>query len=373
MDPNALSEPDGFFSGHEPKRIQLREVPVPGVTWAPIESVEAFFGKRDVRLVFSQLEKLYLVSWESGAARSWELSQGDETPDFYAPTYIPSPLFSPDGKWVTYATDQGYQGFVMNVENPALPSWRLPLSAGGLFYNTADPHFVTRSGSNAVEWIYFANTDGQVDFIDRCGAFDGYTYRVALMNDSTLDSLQPTGLPGAFRGGISRDGYWAGTTYGETGLFDTRDSLPPRLLAGRAQKCNASMNPFPTGSLNTDFLMLLAFGGTYQSPLGPIQEAQHENLWIYSKEDLAVWRARTPGAGYYRWNKPEWSTHPRFASAVAARKGEEGQSWNCDLFSVKLPDLANARRDTLYEAEGNLALGKGRFSEGTYSHLWIKP
>jgi len=57
---------------------------------------------------------------------------------------------------------------------------------------------------------------------------------------------------------------------------------------------------------------------------------------------------------------------------VAARKGEEGQAWNCDLFSVKLPDLANARRDTLYEAEGNLALGKGRFSEGTYSHLWIK-
>ncbi len=373
LDPNKLAFPTGDYSLHAPGKVTARSASMPLVTWMPTDSVQAFFGTRNVKLVLSQEKKLYLVSWETGNPDVLELSQGDEMPDLTSGD-ISSPLFSPDGNWITFAAGQGAQGFIEDIRNPLQPSWRVPLSIeAAQGYVTADPHWVTRNGR---PWIYFANTEEPVKYIGTCGQFEGHTYRLAMMNDSTLDSLQTTGLPGAFRGGLSRDGVWAGTAYSPAGLFNTSDSLPPILISSPHQKCNPSMNPFPAGSLNSDFLMLLGFGGPaeqYRTPVDTLMEGVHENLWIHDQDDLILWRGKLPDSSHYYWEKPEWSAHPRFATAVAARKGEELVPLHCDLYAVKIPDLSNARRDTLYQAEGYFQLGKGAFGDGTYTHLWVGP
>jgi hypothetical protein len=370
IDPFDLGYPEGDYSSHAAKRVTLAPATFPGVQWLPADSVQAFFGTRRVRLVVAQGQSLYLVSWETGNPDVYRLSQGDEMPDL-TPGELSSPLFSPDGKWVTFAAGQGAQGFVLKVENPAQAGWRIPLSVDG--YVTADPHWVSSQGR---QWIYFASTEEAIDYNLNCQQFPGSTYREMLVNDSTLDSLQVTGLPGAFRGGLSRDGAWAGTAYSPAALFKPGTSPASAiLLAGGHQKCNPSMNPFAAGSPNTDFLMLLGFGGSesYHTPAGILHEGLHENLWIHDKNDMIVWQGRLPDALHYLWDKPEWSTHPLYASAVAARTGEEALNLSCDLYSIKLPDLSQARRDTLHQAAGYLRLGKGAFGRGTYTHLWVEP
>lgn len=369
IDPAVLAYPEGEYSQHLARRVTLTPATFPGVQWLPADSVQAFFGTRRVRLAVAQGQSLYLVSWEAGNPDVYRLSQGDEMPDL-TPGELSSPLFSPDGKWIAFAAGQGAQGFALKVENPAQPGWRIPLSVEG--YVTADPHWVSSRGR---PWIYFASTEEAVDYDPNCGQYPGYTYREMLVNDSTVDSLRVTGLPGAFRGGLSKDGAWAGTAYSPAALFQTGAASNAILLAGGHQKCNPSINPFPAGSANADFLMLLGFGGSedYHTPAGVLREGLHENLWIHDKNDRIVWQGRLPDAVHYLWDKPEWSTHPLYASAVAARTGEEASDLSCDLYSIKLPDLSNARRDTLHQAAGYLRLGKGAFGRGTYTHLWVEP
>jgi hypothetical protein len=120
-------------------------------------------------------------------------------------------------------------------------------------------------------------------------------------------------------------------------------------------------------------MMVLAFGGkpAYHLIDGrDTVEGLHENLWIYNKDNKAVWRARRPNEDVYlRYDKPEWSTHPNFATAVVLYKDtEEG-----DLYVVKIGDLANADEGKLNEAEGYLKLGKGGFNSDAFSHLWVEP
>ena len=180
--------------------------------------------------------------------------------------------------------------------------------------------------------------------------------------------MQVTGIDGAYRGGLSKDGRWAGTTYLTSTLFDA-ESKGTVVLAGGRQQCNPSMNPFPSGGPHTDYMMILAFGGTYGSVSGPVSEGLHENFWIYNKADKIVWQGRRPDEKFYlRWDKPEWSTHPRYATAVALPIGDEN---NGDLFVVKIGDLAEAKTDTVAQAQGYLKIGSGSFNSDSFSHLWV--
>jgi len=200
------------------------------------------------------------------------------------------------------------------------------------------------------------------------------------MGDTAVDSLQPTGMPGAFRGGVSPGG-WAGTTYSTTGLkslvrgdkelwkFDSKQ--PTQLLAGGQQKCNASMNPFPANNLHPDYMLLLAFGGEYQSVTGTVKEALHENLWVYNSKNKIVAQVKRPDSLNYRlWDKPEWSTHARYATAVANPMSELD---NCDLFIIDLGDLQLHSENNLAQAQATFRLASGGLTRGSYTHLWVSP
>jgi hypothetical protein len=72
---------------------------------------------------------------------------------------------------------------------------------------------------------------------------------------------------------------------------------------------------------------------------------------------------------YERFDKPEWSTHPDFATAILLQKATE----DGDLYAIRIGDLANADEGKLNQAQAYLKLGAGGFTSDSYSHMWVAP
>lgn len=358
----------------KPVQVVGKDTTFASTQWAKGDSVRAFFGGKDVKLVFTLNKGMYLLTYAGGEALVTRISQDDEGVNG-AVGSINSPLFSPDGKKILFAgTTRGKPGFILDAVTGGIPAWRVPLDPKA--HVTADPHWAQDSGKS---FIYFATLPGLVNYSDQCAQISGATYRMQWHPEaavdtahSGLDSITISGIPGAYRGGLSKDGQWVGTSYASSALFDTKTGTT-HVLAGGEQQCNPSMNPYAPGSLHTDYMMILAFGGrpAYQIIDGTeIVEGLHENLWIYNKDNKVVWQAKRPDEHIYlRYDKPEWSTHPDFATAVALRKDDE----DGDLYVIKIGDLANAAEGKLNQAEAYLRIGKSGFTSESYSHLWVAP
>jgi hypothetical protein len=339
---------------------------IPGVKWARGDSVKAFFGGKEARLVFTLDRQMYYVVYRDGEPTVTRISQGDES-RAGGEGAINSPLISPDGKWVTFAgTTLGKPAFVQGLAIGDSAVKRTPIDPKAR--TTADPHWHVENGKT---WIYFSTLPSVVQYNAECGQIAGSTYRVERIDDTTFGEIEITGIAGAYRGGLSRDGRYAGTTYSSTAIFD-REIDTTHLILPNRQQCNASMNPFPAGSRNTDLMMVLAFGGSkYPLVTGDsVTEGLHENLWIYNKHNQVVWRAKRPDPNHYvLFDKPEWSTHPQYATATALRRSDE----QADLMVVKIGDLADAEIDSVREATGYLKLAEGGFNRDAYTHMWVEP
>ncbi len=366
--PNQVELTALFPTPHKkPKTVVGADTVLAGTEWTPGDSVRAFFGGKEVKLVFVLNKKMFLLTYAGDKPVLTRISHDDEGVSGTQGA-INSPLFSPDGKKIVFAgTTRGKPGFIQDAVTGGLPALRVPLDPKGR--TTADPHWHSENGKN---YIYFATLAGLINYSDACSQIPGGTYRREILNDSTLDSTRITGIPGAYRGGISRDGLWAGTSYASSTLYDVANGKT-HLLADGAQQCNPSMNPYPPGSAHTDYMMILAFGGlpAYHLIDGrDTVEGLHENLWIYNKDNKIVWQASVPDKNLYlHFDKPEWSTHPDFATAVILlRAGEDA-----DLFAVKIGDLADAPEGQLHQAEAYLRIGKGGFNSDTFTHLWVAP
>jgi hypothetical protein len=344
--------------------FQGKTASIEGATWASGAAVEEFFGTRNIRMVFTIHPNMYLLTYETGEAHVTLISHGDESIGKAKGT-INSPLFSPDGKKIVFAgSSTGKPAFIQEVEPGEATVKRAILDPKA--HVTADPHWHIEGGKT---YIYFATIAGLVKYAPDCGQIAGSTYRIEVSDDLKVDSIRLSGIAGAYRGGISKDGNWSGTSYASSALYN-RATGQTHLIERNEQQCNPSMNPFPIGSLHMDYMMILAFGGADYTTIdgSPAREELHENLWIYNKDGKIVWRAKRPDTSYTRYDKPEWSTHPNFATSVAL----DCEGCGGDLFAVKIEDLANAPEDTVKLAKAFLKIGGGyRFTSETYSHLWV--
>jgi hypothetical protein len=349
-----------------PKQLQGESVVLDDVKWARGDSVKAFFGGRDVKLVCTRGKDLYLVAYHEGEPTVTRISHDDEGLAG-KPGLIISPLISPDGKWVVFnGSTRGKPTFMQELGEGDAAVWRTPLDLRARVMS--DPHWHVEDGKT---YIYFATLNAVVNYSDRCNQILGSTYRVEKTGDTTLGSFETTGIRGAYRGGISRDGNFAGTSYAATAIYDKSLDSTSLLLPGE-QQCNPSMNPYAAGSKHTDYMMVLAFGSVdYPLITGKtFVEGLHENLWIYNKDNRIVWRGKRPNENVYvLFDKPEWSTDPNFATATLMRRSDE----KSDIVVMKIGDLANAEEGELNQDQGHLLLAQGGFNRDSFTHLWVAP
>lgn len=364
-DPSLLRLPRFSVTRHKtPVRVKGSPAILPFTTWARGDSVKAFFGGKDAKFVFTLDKQMYLVTYLAGEPTVTRISHDDEGLGATQGS-INSPLLSPDGKKIVFAgTSRGKPAFIQEALSGDAEGWRVPLDPKARV--TADPHWHVEGGKT---YVYFSTLAGPVGYAANCGQVSGSTYRMEVAGDTTLGPMETTGIPGAYRGGLSKDGKWVGTSYVSSAIFDrSRDTTI--ILAGGDQQCNPSMNPFPIGSKRSDYMLILAFGGEKKYNLitgETLGEEQHENLWIYNRDDKIVWQAKRPPDGnYWRWEKPEWSTHPDFATAIALREGGDG-----DLVVVRIGALADADEGELHQAAGYLKIAHGGFNSDSYTHLWV--
>ncbi len=352
-----------------PLQLRGESVTLDDVKWASGDSVKAFFGGRDVKLVCTRGKDLYLVVWHDGEPSITRISHDDEGLAGKSGLII-SPLISPDGKRVAFnGSTRGKPTFVQDLAEGDAPVWRTPLDPRARVMS--DPHWHVEDGKT---FIYFATLNAVVNYSDRCDQIQGSTYRVEIKGDTSIGAFETTGIRGAYRGGISRDGNFAGTSYAATAIYDKLLDSTSLLLPGQ-QQCNPSMNPYPAGSKHADYMMVLAFGGV-KYPLvtgGTITEGLHENLWIYNKHNQIVWQAERPNTSVYElFDKPEWSTDPNFATATLMRRSDE----KSDIVVVRISDLADAEEGELHKArigQDYLLLATGGFNRDSFTHLWVAP
>jgi len=352
-------------------------------------AIRTFLGTDSFKLVLGTGKHLYLLLPDpdtSKAPRSFRVDRGDEGPNGNA-GWPNEPQFSPDGHWIAYAGDfpkAKTNSYVREAIEGT--GWRIPLvRADG---PSAQPHWY--KDANGL-WIFLSDVSTTTSWDAVGQRNNGNTWKAKFLDTAVSAFEQGTvgsrTIPGAFKGGISPDGHWVGTSYQTSVLWDATSGVA-HVLNGGMQQCNPSMNPFSSGS-NSDYMMILGFGGATPVPTlaGSILEGQHENLWIWSKDDKAVWRAalpntaphpstEIPGVSYYEWQRPRWSTHPDFATAFAKQTGSaDGVGY--DLVIVKLGEhggeLASHDRTTLLERGPVLRIATGSLISSDWSHLWVKP
>lgn len=372
-----------------PKRIGTVEESPEGVSLATTTgALRTFLGADSFKLVVGTGKRLYLLlpGSDADAPLRWvRIDRGDEGPNGGA-GWPNEPLFSPDGKWVAYAGDFAAQSKVASFVRQASAGmgWRVPLVREN--DRAAHPHWHREDGDLR---LYVTDLAGTASWSATTNSLAGGTFMADFL-DSAVSGFVPAtvggvSLPGAFKGGISKDGKWVGTSYQASVLFET-SSRNAAILNQGIQQCNPSMNPFASGS-NTDYMMILGFGGAVPVPTldGPVNEGQHEHLWIWSKDDKAVWSAalpnvsphpssEVPGIVYTEWQRPEWSTHSDFATAFAKRQGTpDGEGY--DLIVVKTSDVAGALqthdRTTMMRRGPVLRIATGKITSSDWSHLWV--
>jgi hypothetical protein len=362
---------------HEPVQYALSEQNLPEnyLVDSDFAGLHTFVGG-DFKLALALGSELYIVGSEGGNTGSYLVTRGDESGIPERDTRIWSPLFSADGRHITFeswASNSNIRVFV----RPTDPDSALRLCILNPYGPiAADPHFRDMDGKR-----YVTFTDKRsIEYLEDEGVVSGATYQVSYHNDS-LGTIEKTDLPGAFNGGFSRDGKWVCTGYTTSALHNLKDNSGLIILGGGEQHCNPSMNPFPGGP-HTDYMMLLTFGIDEESGVTavdgtPITEGLHENVWVFNSQNEVVWRCPRPdllgGADSSKYDaveRPEWSTHPEYATFIAQYPNDQ---FIGDLYVVRLKGLESGDEHSLVQpGPGDILKVAEAIPTTTTTHLWVQ-
>lgn len=294
-------------------------------------------GTSNVKLVFIWNSGLYFVDFSESSPAIKEIA---------AVTDAAIPVISPNGKWVTYATQTRRDGATLSPST----AWvcRLEPDARPIQVSQSGKGYVPRFVPNMLDTptVIYSTAGFRLD--NKSYAWDGAGMVVArkIINGAVEPGESVVFDGGSYFAGISYDGRYLGSA--ENGphahILDLRDpsriphavhTFQVRLNANdqmqqhTVQTCNASMS---SSRILTDAIMYVDFGLMYDqcqctTDMGPWDF--HTRLFI-SRSDSTILRyydvpsppqvddTATLGNGEIigrEWSYPEWSNHPYFAVA----------------------------------------------------------
>jgi hypothetical protein len=254
-----------------------------------------------------------------------------------------SPLFSPDGEWITYfvrldATVQ--KSYVRKISDN---STSIEVAAQG-----TDPHFWEDSSGR----LYVVYSDRYQVNLNELPVITGYaTYRQEINGETgalTGDRQDLLDMP--FNGGLSKDGRYLSTGYSDGAFYDLKNDVLHRVnydaTLGGMQICNASISP---DSVHTDWMLFLPFVGAQKLDYSGVETSpgmvkKHEYLFVVDKENKVRWQRAFPD-GYYQWQDPEWTNEFNFIVALAKVVSNENDTRH-DCFLIRQSDKAVIRLTT---------------------------
>lgn len=168
------------------------------------------------------------------------------------------------------------------------------------------------------EWIYYTTIgDDPTDLWRRLEWpwGQGITTRRRRLRDGHDEHM----LDWKGSGGPSPDGTHIAAGYATVAIFDLAGE--PHFLNGGEQGCNTSLSP--------DARYLLMF----------FPDVDHRRIGVVNKDDRLLWQLRPP-LGVTRWDNPDWSNHPRFATVSGV--ASHGYA---SIYVIELPARFEGRVD----------------------------
>jgi hypothetical protein len=248
-----------------------------------------------------------------------------------------SPLFSPDGEWITWFVRLSATSQKAFVRRLAEGSEAVEIASQG-----TDPHFWEDSLEN--RYVVYSNRFqvalNELPQIEGFGTFrrkiDRTTGRAIGDPEMILDK--------PFNGGLSKDGRYLCTGYSDGAFYDLTRSVMHRINyvegSGGMQICNPCIAP---DIAHADWMLFLPFSGTQKLDFSEMDSTpgmvkMHEYLFIVDKENKVRWQ-RTYPTGYYQWQDPEWTNDFNFLIALAKVTSNESDTRH-DCFLVRQSDRA---------------------------------
>ncbi|MBD3345355.1 MAG: hypothetical protein GF401_09870 [Chitinivibrionales bacterium] len=292
-------------------------------------------GTSNVKLVFIWNRSMYYVDFTENAPSIRKIA---------AVTDAAIPVISPDGNWVTYATQTTQDGATLSPST----AWVCRLAHDGqpMQVSQSDNGFVPRFMRSRLDTPTVIYSTAGYHLDNKSYAWDGAGIVAAKkIIDGAVESGETVVFNGgSYFGGISYDERYLGSAENnayahildlqdqskvpyEVHSFQVRSSATGQMLQHTVQTCNASMS---SSRIITDAIMYVDFGLMYAqcqctSAIGPWDF--HTRLFI-SKSDATILRyydipsapqtadTATAGNGEIigrEWSYPEWSNHPYFA------------------------------------------------------------
>jgi hypothetical protein len=337
------------------------------------QSLNSAFHTVNVKLVFACRGSLHFVDFAEDPPQIHRINGVDSA--FY-------PVISSDGKWITYQTDNNFEGPSLSPTPGKV--WMRELAASGTPVKVADtgyvPRFIQNTPSDSPEIIYSTSLScpGGACFSS------GKTVKRRLSNKSP-QAAQTVFENGSYFGGLSWDNRFLCTGWPSgpnVFLLDLQNvSAGPRPVHSmRVKKAATNADTFvaiggcnisrSASAIFTDNVLYYDFSSNAIANAGCVHPllgewGEHAKLFIsrYDGEDLKVFDmpADRPvvssdiaeGKGEAierRWSCPEWSNHPYYAVAglLISRLFDRNGNWehtenNEVLYAISLKDSAFIR------------------------------
>ena len=314
-----------FFPKDAPGNVTARN-DTSGIVTCNSSTLIENIGTANVKCVFIKYcdgkRTLYSVDFSEAGAPVRMVS--DSQPPF-------NPVISPNGKYIAYSS-KGENGF----SGPSMGTIR-SLASGGALHRSPplEQMFIPRWWVDpATLDTFLVYSDNTVD--NRSSIWKtGKTVRRKIMQGDFSGTSEVLCDTGSFYGGLSGDGNFLATGFGNAYLLNLRSNdlyryfQPPKNgVSHEIQVCNVSITP---GYDRQDEIMFLDFGSTDASSIVGKPYGLHSVIFTSNSADSIGWYEKPDG--FDHWEDVEWSNHPRFAVAVAQSDatGDQGTIMGIDL------------------------------------------